>query len=103
MTEQSDAKTRQRIKKTYGRIVIIAGTFMGLAMSVYFFTYGALIDRGNSFLLWFEIITTVLFIIGLIYLKRLSLFLTRMLLIGNADCRRMLKSMTVMDIEKVAQ
>jgi hypothetical protein len=103
MTEENDTKTRQKIHKLYGRIVIIAGTLMGLAMSIYFFTYGMLIDQGNNVLLWLEGITTILFVFGLIYLKRVSFFITRILLSWNADCRRLLKGMTVTDIEKVPQ
>ncbi len=103
MTEDNGNRIQRKIKKIYSRIVITAGTFMGLAMCVYFFTYGALIDRGDDGLLWFEFITTVFFVFGLIYLKRLSLFITRILLSGNSDCRRMLKDMTVADVEKVSQ
>jgi len=103
MTEEYDIKTQQKIKKIYSRIVIIAGTIMGFAMCIYFFTYGTLIDYGYDLLLWFEFITTVLFVFGLIYLKRLALFITRILLSRNTDCRRMLKSMTIADIEKVPQ
>ena len=103
MTEENDTKTQQKIKKIYGRIVTVTGTLMGLAMCVYFFTYGMLIDQGDNAILWFEIITTVLFVFGLIYLKRLGLFITRILLSGNTDCRRMLKGMTVADIEKAPQ
>ncbi len=103
MTQENDANTRQKIKKIYGRIVTVAGTVMGLAMCVYFFTYGMLIDQGDNAILWFEIITTVLFVFGLIYLKRLALFVTRILLSRNTDCRRLLKDMTVADIEKAPQ
>lgn len=103
MTEQNDTRIQQKIKKMYSRTVIVAGTFMGLAMCIYFFTYGALIDHGYSALLWFEFLTTILFVLGLIYLKRLSLSITRILLIGSPDCRHMLKNMTVADIEKVSQ
>lgn len=103
MMEESYIKAQQKIKKMYGRIVIVAGTFMGVAMGIYFFTYGTLIDKGDNALLWLEIITTVLFVFGLIYLKRLSLFITRILLSTNTDCRRLLKDMTVEDIEKVPQ
>ena len=64
MTEEYDIKTQQKIKKIYSRIVIIAGTIMGFAMCIYFFTYGTLIDYGYDLLLWFEFITTVLFVFG---------------------------------------
>lgn len=103
MTEENDKKILQKIKGTYGRIVVIVGTLLGFVLCTYFFTLGILIDGGHTFLLWCEIITTVLFIIGLFYLKPMALFITRILLSGNADSRRVLKGMTVADVEKAPQ
>lgn len=103
MPEENDIKTQQKIKSFYSRTIVVSGTFMGIAMCIYFCTYGTLLDLRSDFLLWFEAVTTVLFIFGLIYLKRMSLFITKVLLSRNTECRRMLQSMTVADIEKVAQ
>jgi cobalamin biosynthesis protein CobD/CbiB len=103
MTEENDIMIQQKIKKMHSRIVTVAGTFMGVVLSIYFFTYSTLLDQGNNFLLWFEIITAVLFIFGLIYLKRLALFITRILLSTDSDCRRMLKGITVADLEKMPE
>ena len=100
MTDESQQDTVQKIKKTHGRIAVIAGVIMGVALSSYFFTFGMLIDRGATAALWFQFITMVLFIFGLIFLKRLALFITRIVLAFNADCRRVLKGMTLADLEK---
>ena len=100
MTQNNDLETLQKIKKTHGRIAIIAGVIMGLALSSYFFTFGMLIDQGATVALWFQIITTVLFIFGLIFLKRLAFFFTRILLALDADCRHMLKGLKPADLEK---
>ena len=101
MTKENDTDTLQKIKRTHGRIAVIAGVIMGLALSSYFFTFGMLIDQGATVALWFQIITMVLFIFGLIFLKRVAFFITRMLLALNADCRRMLKGMKPADLEKI--
>jgi Kef-type K+ transport system membrane component KefB len=103
MAEQNDTRTMRKIKKTYGRIVVVAGTVMGLVMCTYLFTLGILIDGGHTSIMWFEVVTAVLFVLGFIYLKPLVLFITRILLSRNADSRRALKGMTVADIEKVPQ
>jgi cobalamin biosynthesis protein CobD/CbiB len=103
MTEQNDTRIQQKVKKIYSRTVIVAGTIMGFALCVFLFTIGTLLDHGYNAVLWLEFITSILFIFGLIYLKRLSLFITRILLSGNSDCRRMFKNMTVADIERVQQ
>lgn len=103
MTDENDTKTLQKIKKTYGRTVVVAGTLMGFVLCTYFFTLGLLVDGGHTVLLWLEIGSTVLFVFGLIYLKSLSLFITRILLSGNAERRRVLKGLTVAEIEKAPQ
>lgn len=99
MTNDNDLDTLQKIKRTHGRTAIIAGVIMGLALSSYFFTFGMLIDQGATVALWFQIVTMVLFIFGLIFLKRLAFFITRILLVLNADCRRVLKGMKLADLE----
>lgn len=103
MTAENDTRIQQKIKKIYGRTVIVAGTLMGFALCVFFFTIGVLLDHGHYAVLWFEFFTSILFIFGLFYIRRLSLFITRILLSGNSDCRHMLKNMAVNDVEKVAQ
>ena len=100
MTNEHELEILRKIKRTHGRVAIIAGVIMGLALSSYFFTFGMLIDQGATVAIWFQIITMVLFILGLIFLKRLAFFITRILLALNADCRRLLKGMKVADLEK---
>lgn len=96
----TDHDTLQKIKKIHERIVITVGVIMGLALSTYFFTFGMLIDRDATFMLWFQCITTVLFIFGLIFIKQLGLLLTKVFLVGSSDCRRVLKTTSVADLEK---
>lgn len=103
MSEEADTRTLQKIKKTYSRTVVVAGTVMGFVLCTYFFTLGLLIDGGYTALIWVEIVTTVLFVLGLIYLKPLALSVTRILMSRDPDSRRKLKGLTVADIEKVPQ
>ncbi len=100
MTNENHSQTLEKIKKVHERIVIIVGVTMGIALSSYFFTFGMLIDRDATFMLWFQVITSVLFIFGLVYIKPLALMLTKILLASNSDCRQMLNGMTVKDLEK---
>ena len=99
MNDVNDLEILHKIKRVHGRVAIIAGVVMGLALSSYFFTFGMLIDQGATVALWFQIITMVLFILGLIFLKRLAFFITRILLALNTDCRRILKGMKAADLE----
>jgi len=100
MTNENDSQTLQKIKKVHDRIVISVGMVMGIALSSYFFTFGMLIDRNATFMLWFQMITSVLFIFGLVYIKPLALLLAKILLSSDSDCRQMLKGMKVTDLEK---
>jgi len=100
MTNENDSQTLQKIKKIHERIVITVGVTMGIALSSYFFTFGMLIDRDATFMLWFQVITSVLFIFGLVYIKPLALMIAKVLLASNSDCRQMLKDMTASDLEK---
>ena len=101
MTNETDLNSLHKKKTIHGRVTIITGVIMGVALSSYFFTFGMLIDAGKTAILWFQLITMILFIFGLIFLKRLGLFLTRMILAFNADYRRLLKGMKLADLEKI--
>ena len=59
MSNQNDPQTLQRIKKINGRVAVVAGAVMGVALSSYFFTFGMLIDQGATAILWFQLITMV--------------------------------------------
>ena len=98
MTQENETQILRKIKKTHERVAVTAGTIMAITMSIYFFTFSTLMDTGNTALFWFEAVTSVLFLFGLIYLKRLAFFITRMVLGRNAECRRVLKGMTVADL-----
>ena len=100
MTQENDTQTLQKIKKTHEQVAVVAGTIMAIIMSIYFFTFSTLMDTGNTALFWFEAVTAVLFLFGLIYLKRLAFFITRLVLGRNADCRRALQGMKVADLDK---
>ena len=100
MTEQTDIEILKKIKKAHERIAITAGIIMGVMLSSYFFTFGMLIDRDATGALWFQIITSVLFVFGLIFLKRLALFITKLILGFNSNYRRVLQGMKVADLDK---
>ena len=103
MTNENDIEIKRKIKKTHERIAIIAGVGMGVALSSYFFTFGMLIDRDATGALWFQIITSILFIFGLVYLKSLAFFITKLILGFDGECRRVLTGMKVKDLDQVQQ
>lgn len=101
MTTQNDTEILHKIKKTHERIAITAGVVMGVVLSSYFFTFGMLIDRDATAALWFQIITSVLFIFGLIFLKRLAFFFTKLILGFKTEYREALAGMKAQDLDKI--
>jgi len=71
-------KAIQAIHKTQKRIATLAGITMGILMSIYFFTFAALIDRGMFGVLVFEMITSIAFVFAFIFIHPLSFRLTRL-------------------------
>ena len=75
----------EKIQKTQRRISTTSGITMGILMSIYFFTFAALIDRGMFGLLLVEIITTVAFAFAYIFMNTLSFKITRLFYGRNYD------------------
>lgn len=105
MTQATKAMTaeqqtlRDKIRTAHERIAITLGIAIGVILSSYFFTFGMLIDRDAGGLLWFQIITSVLFVLALFRLKRVAFFLTKLILGFKADYRRALQGMTLADLD----
>jgi len=89
------------IHKTQRRISTISGITMGMIMSVYFFTFATLLDRGLFGALLFEIITSIGFIIAFLFLNPLSFRLTR--LIHGRRHAALLEQLSPTDINKTPE
>ena len=84
-----------RLKRAHENAVIFLGVGIGVVLLGYFFTYAMLTDKGNATVLWFEGISTVVMAWILIKIKYFALLLIRMRFYFNADCKRILKQLTV--------
>ncbi len=100
MSNSDDIKILTRIKKTHERIVLIAGIGMGVALSTYFFTFGMLIDNDSTVLLWFQMISSIVFIFGLIYIKALAFLITKIILGFNSENSDWLGRLKIVDMDK---
>lgn len=103
MMQDNQIQTLQKIRRIHERIAVVTGTTMAVIMCVYFFTFSDLIDKGASGLLWLEFVTSVLFLFGLIFLRRLAFFITRLVLGARPEWRDALRGLTVADFEKRPQ
>lgn len=103
MTSLSPQETQNaiaQIKKTHENFMVSLGVLIGTLLVVYFFTYGALVDSPTSSMIWFEVVTSILMVLALIFLKRVSFFLTRLKLGRRADCAAVLAQLTIADLAR---
>lgn len=87
-----------QIKKTHENFMVSLGVLIGTILVVYFFTYGALVDSVTSSLIWFEVITSVMMLFVLIFLRRVCFVLTRFKLGRKAEFRTVFDSIHVADL-----
>ncbi|HXH71897.1 MAG TPA: hypothetical protein VNI58_03675 [Mariprofundaceae bacterium] len=98
MAEQDKAEAIRGIRKTQENFAVGIGFVIALTLSVYFFTYAMLTDKGLHSLLWFQAISTLVMVYMLIRLKRISFFCARLLLGRRAKYREALAGMTIADL-----
>lgn len=78
MSQQATLSAITQIKKTLENFMVSIGIICGMILVIYFFTYGALVDAVGSSLIWFEVVTSVLIVLVLVFLKRVCFFLTKL-------------------------
>ena len=98
MSEQNTLNAIQQIKKTLENFMVSVGILSGMILLVYFFTYGALVDSVGSFLIWFEVVTSIMVLFVLLFLRRVCFFLMRLKLKRRVDCSAVLKKLTLVDL-----
>ena len=98
MPQQDARRAIAQIKKTHENFMVSIGILIGTLLVVYFFTYGALVDSVTSSLIWFEVITSVLMVLALVFLKRVCFFLTKLKLGRHPEYRAMLEKIQVVDL-----
>ena len=93
----------RRIKKTHENLVVTIGITIGVVLGIYFFTFAALIDSARLYVIQFMMVTTVLLVLALIYVKRIALLFTRCLLGRKAEYKALLAVLVVADLVKDEQ
>ena len=78
MPQQNTRSAITQIKKTHENFMVGVGILAGTILIIYFFTYGALVDSKTSSLIWFEVITSVMMLFVLLFLRRVCFFLTQL-------------------------
>jgi len=78
MTENDQPMIIESIKKKQENIAVVIGVVFALTLSVYFFTYAMLVDKGLSGALWMMGLSSVAMLLILIKLKPVSFFFARL-------------------------
>ena len=98
MSQQETRSAIEQIKKTHENFMVSIGILTGMMLVLYFFTYGALVDSPTSSLIWFEVVTSILMLLILVFLKQVALFLTRLKLGRRANYRTLLANIQAVDL-----
>ncbi len=66
------------IRKTQENIALTIGVFLAVMLSVYFFTYAMVVDKGLMTVLWLMVISSLVFVGVLFRLQTVSFFVARL-------------------------
>lgn len=97
MSDQDKIAAIRRIKKTHENFVVFGGISIGVILGIYFFTFSGFIDKAPS-LAYFQAVTAILWVLALIYIRRVAFFLTRLLLGRNPQCKTLMSGFDVADL-----
>jgi len=103
MTTEDIINAIEQIQKSQTNFKIYTAVPMGVIMILYFFSFASLIDHGMMAALYVEIITTVLFILALIYLNKVSFFWVKIWYKRRKLHSNIIKKMTPASINKSAR
>lgn len=88
----------ESLQQSYSNIKIFTAVPMGVLMILYFFSFATLIDKGMSGLLWFEIITSIVFLIYFVFINRAAFAILKILCRKNSRKREILALMDVTEL-----
>jgi len=103
MTTEDIFKAIEQIQKSQSNIKIFTAVPMGIIMILFFFSFATLIDQGMMGALYIEIGSTILFILALIYLNKISFFLVKKLYNSRKPHRSIIAKLTPVNINKSAE
>ena len=102
MTDTTDSnqisQAVERLQQSYSNIKIFTAVPMGVLLILYFFSFAMLIDKGMNAALWFEIITSVLFVIYFIFINRAAFAILKFLNRNNSQNSDILALMSVSEL-----
>ena len=102
MTEKTDneliSQAIENLQQSYSNIKIFTAVPMGILLILYFFSFATLIDKGMNTALWFEIVTSILFVIYFIFINKAAFFILKILNRNKSPNRDILSLMNVSEL-----
>ncbi|MDX8401664.1 MAG: hypothetical protein R8K47_03430 [Mariprofundaceae bacterium] len=86
-----EQEARARLRRWQENIAVGIGAAIGILLSVYFFTYAMLIDKGLSGWLWFELVSALIFVLILFRLRQVSRLIVRLTLGRKSPFRELMR------------
>lgn len=103
MTQQHELSAIEHMQNTQGNVKVFSAIPMGVLMILYFFSYATLVDKGMTGALMFEIVTTILFLLALIYLNQVSFVVVKYLYRNKRPHRDLLIHLNAKNINDNAE
>lgn len=98
MTQDEVLEVIEQLQNKHNNVKVVSGVIMGVMMILYFFSYATLVDKGLNGLLYFEIITTILFMLALIKLNRFAYLILRLRFGTKSPYRSLMNNITAENI-----
>lgn len=92
-----------KIKKTTENIAVTVGILFGTILGIYFFSMSELVNRGMTGALWFLAISSVLLVIGLVFVRKLAFKVTRTMLGNKPQYQAIFAAIVLKDLEQDAE
>jgi di/tricarboxylate transporter len=101
--QQEEIAAIERLQNIQSNIKVTTGIAIGTVLLLYFFSFAMLVDTGMTGALMFEVITTVLCVLGLIYLNKLAFFILKSLYQRSKAYRHLFPVLTAKNIGDKAE
>ena len=103
MTTEDIISAIEQIQKSQSNIKIFTAVPMGIIMILFFFSFATLIDQGMMGALYMEIGSTILFILALIFLNKISFFFVKFLYNSRKLHSSIIANLTPVNINRPAE
>jgi len=93
-------ETLEKIKNTHENIALTLGTLLAMILIAYFLSYSALANSTNTWLFWFEMLSSPVIVMALFYVRKIAFSLLKIRFLGASECKRALDQLQLSDLSE---